>query len=372
MSAAVTMKLNLDCRHFRNDKPCALASACRGCEHYAPMGARILIVKLDAVGDVARTTPLLKPLRQKYAPCHITWLVHPHGELMLRGNSQIDVLLSYTLECLEPLRLQEFDLVLCLDKTPRAAAVGAWVRAGEKLGFGLSKYGTTFPLNPGAEYAFQLGMDDDLKFRRNTKTYQEIIFDCVGLPYQGEEYCIEIDAADREQAAAILAQRGIAAEDTVIGLNLGGGAAFAHKMWNTAGAIAFLRALQQELSCKALLFGAEMEREKIGAIMAAGLDGVCEAITSHSCRVFQALLGRCDVVVTSDSLGMHLAIAERRPVVALFGPTCPQEIELYGRGDKVVSPLACAPCYRSRCSHSPTCMEAITPDMVIAAVKRLL
>ena len=368
----MTMKVNLDCRHFRNDKPCTFGRRCEGCPHYAPMGKRILIIKLDAVGDVARTTTLLKPLRRKYRPCHITWLVHPTGALMLRGNSQIDLLLTYTPACLEPLRVQEFDLVLCLDKVPRAAAVGAWARAPEKRGFGLTRYGTVYPLNPGAEYAFLLGLDDDLKFRQNTKTYQEIIFACAGMSYGGEEYCIEIDASDRREAGEMLAQRGIAEDDIVIGLNVGGGTAFAHKMWSAEGAVRFLRALKQEVQCKALLFGAELEREKIDAIVKAGPPEVFAAITTQSCRVFQALLGRCDVVVTSDSLGMHLAIAEKRPIVVLFGPTCQQEIELYGRGEKIVSPVDCAPCYHSECVHSPNCMEAIAPGPVVDAVKRLL
>jgi len=78
------------------------------------------------------------------------------------------------------------------------------------------------------------------------------------------------------------------------------------------------------------------------------------------------------VVVTGDSLGMHLAIAEKRPVVALFGPTCPQEIELYGRGEVITATSHCAPCYRADCSRNPTCMQAIEPGPVVAAVKRWL
>ena len=43
-----------------------------------------------------------------------------------------------------------------------------------------------------------------------------------------------------------------------------------------------------------------------------------------------------DVVVCSDTLGMHLAIALKKKIVVLFGPTCPQEIDLYGRGVKAL------------------------------------
>ena len=374
------MKLKLDCRHFRGDKPCRFACSCEGCSHYAPMGKRILVVKLDAIGDVARTTTILRPLHAKYDPCHITWLVHPLAEEMLRGNPLIDAVLPYQPESLEPLRVQRFDLVLSLDKTPRATAVAMWSNAPEKLGFGLSEFGTVFPLNPEAEYAFQLGLDDELKFKRNRKTYQEVLFEAIRLPYAKEEYEIEIDERDRLHADALFKQWKVAPLDVVVGLNLGGGSAFANKMWNALCATAFLDALLKELPCKVLLFGAERERATIEQVLAArpparrsGEDpNVLSTGTGNTIRQFQALLARCAVVVTGDSLGMHLAIAEKRPVVALFGPTCAQEIELYGRGEVITAASHCAPCYRPECARNPSCMQVIGPGPVVAAVKRWL
>lgn len=366
------MELKLDCRHFRGDKPCRYHCGCAGCQHYEPMGKRILIIKLDAIGDVARTTPLLRTLPKMYSPCHITWLTASNAEEMLRENSMIDVLLPYCTESLESLRVQQFDLVLSLDKTPRAAGVAMWVDAPEKLGFGLSKFGTVFPLNPEAEYAFALGLDDELKFRRNRKTYQEIIFECVRAPYAREEYVLELNERDRSGANEALKRMGIGQETLLVGLNLGGGSAFARKMWDANGALGFLVELLNEVDCRVLLFGAEREKKSLEAIMSHQLPRVYNTGTHNTIRRFQALLARCASVVTGDSLGMHLAIAEKRPVIALFGPTCAQEIELYGRGEKIVSPLPCVPCYRPECDVSPTCMESIEPEVVVEAVKRRL
>ena len=366
------MKLHLDCRHFRGEKPCAFACSCSGCTHYEPMGTRILIIKLDAIGDVARTTTILKPLRKKYDPCHITWLTGPDAAGMLKKNSAIDQVLPYCAESLEPLRIQHFDVVLSLDKTPRAAAVAMSANADEKLGFGLSEFGTVFPLTPEAEYAFELGLDDDLKFVRNTRTYQDVIFECIRLPYNKDEYCIEIGDSARGFADDLIAAQGIKPNDIVIGLNLGGGNAFAHKMWRSSEAIEFLQALQEEIPNKTLLFGAGRERRTVEAIMEAGIENVFRTGSNNTIPQFQALLGKCAVVVTGDSLGMHLAIAEKRPVVTLFGPTCPQEIEFYGRGEAIRSALSCQPCYRSKCDRNPNCMQAIDQREVLAAVKRWL
>ena len=80
----------------------------------------------------------------------------------------------------------------------------------------------------------------------------------------------------------------------------------------------------------------------------------------------------CDLVVTGDTLGMHLAIGAAVPVVVLFGSTCPQEIELYGRGEKVVTPISCHPCYRKECDITPSCQDLIAVDVVHAACRRVL
>jgi heptosyltransferase-2 len=77
-------------------------------------------------------------------------------------------------------------------------------------------------------------------------------------------------------------------------------------------------------------------------------------------------------VVTGDTTAMHLAIGLKKKVIALFGPTCAQEIELYDRGEKVVSSIHCAPCYRRKCEVSPNCMEAITAEEVMKKIKGLL
>ena len=62
--------LKTDCRNFYGNQPCdyhkKLGIKCDNCNFYAPIGFKILIIKLDAVGDVLRTTSILPPLKHKY------------------------------------------------------------------------------------------------------------------------------------------------------------------------------------------------------------------------------------------------------------------------------------------------------------------
>jgi heptosyltransferase-2 len=337
------------------------------------MGTRILIIKLDAIGDVARTTCLLPALAKKHRVMHVTWLVAPEGVDLLRDNPLIDVVLPYDAASLERLRVEQFDILLSLDKTARACAVAETVKARERRGFGLSEFGTVYPIDKDAEYAFELGLSDELKFRKNTRTYQDVLFEIAGMKFDGEEYCLPLTDADRAFEKEFCERHQIPTSDTVIGLNLGGGGAFANKMWGAERCIEFAHALRKAMpQAWLLLFGAEREREKMEQVAVCSGPKVINTGVGNTIKQFQALLGRCNAVITGDSLGMHLALAEKRPVIALFGPTCAAEIELYGRGVKIVSPAECVPCYKGVCQESLTCMDAIRVDEVLDAVKSVL
>jgi heptosyltransferase-2 len=69
---------------------------------------------------------------------------------------------------------------------------------------------------------------------------------------------------------------------------------------------------------------------------------------------------------------MHLAVATGRRTVAIFGPTCAQEIDLFGRGEKIVSPIDCAPCYLRACDKAPHCQDMIPAARVLEALLRQL
>ena len=52
---------------------------CDNCEDYTPVKPNrpefsVIIIKLDALGDVLRTTAILPAVKRKYPAAHITWI----------------------------------------------------------------------------------------------------------------------------------------------------------------------------------------------------------------------------------------------------------------------------------------------------------
>ena len=108
------MKHNKDCRYYEGYKPCKMHKLykveCDDCKYYDKFDYKILIINFAAIGDVIRTTSLLKPLKKKYNNCHITWLTEKKSAEALENIDLIDNLLIFDIESSLRLQIEKFDL----------------------------------------------------------------------------------------------------------------------------------------------------------------------------------------------------------------------------------------------------------------------
>jgi heptosyltransferase-2 len=336
------------------------------------MGKRILIIKLASAGDVLRTAALLPGLKKSYEESYITWIVREPANELLQSNRLIDRLLVYSTESVLALLAEEFDLIISLDKAPEAAALATLIGAKSKRGFGLDTKGKIFPFNKESAYAFALGLDNRLKFNKNSKTYQQIIFEMSKLKYNGERYELNLSRKETEYGREFILRNGLAKSENIVGVNTGSGSVFANKNLRSEDTLKLISLMYKRLRSSVLLLGGPLERQ-MNADLARKAKGM--AIDSgcyHSLMNFAGIVNSCSVLISADTLAMHIAIALRKPVIALFGPTCHQEIDLFGRGEKIVSSSKCSPCYKNKCKKSVTCMDKIDLKAVSRAVERAL
>ena len=101
------------------------------------------------------------------------------------------------------------------------------------------------------------------------------------------------------------------------------------------------------------MLGGPGEEERNRDILKGAQAGVIDAGCGNSVREFAALVGLCDVLISSDSLAMHIGIALKKSVVAFFYPTSAAEIELYGKGAKIIAGGESYCSYQAVCAHPP-------------------
>ncbi len=368
------MILRNDCRHFPGDRPCVphkqTGVHCDVCDLYDPVKDRILIIKLDAVGDVLRTTSILPGLKERHPSAEITWVTLSAAKEIFLANPYVHRVLLYDDPATTAaLAAEKFTLLMNLDASVKSAALASYCSAAEKLGYGLNERGKVFCFNPEAETWFEMGAFDDFK-KRNTRTYQELMLGICRLHTKNYEIILNLTEQELQRAMRYRKECGILASDTVVGINAGASPRWERKKWTPEGYREIIQRLTTSDNCIVILFGGKSERE-LNRILSEGFSSdVIVAQTESSLRDFFALLNVCDIVVTGDTLALHAATALRKQVVAIFGPTSAAEIETYGRVRKIVSRnMECKCYYRPVCTEEINCMNTISADEVYDAVR---
>lgn len=364
----------LDCRYFLGDRPCVWhkqEGVLCTCERFDPIREHILLIKLDAMGDVLRTTALLPLLAQAHPQAAITWVTRPESKPLLENNPYLSEVICYGADSLVHLLARSFDRVINLDAGKISAGLATVARSPRKDGFLLHQKGHVVASNEPAQRWLEMGVFDDLK-RANTRTYQSIMAEILDLPAKGHRYVLELKAAEQEKAQAHLRSLGMNLSWPIVGLNTGAGERWQLKQWRLEGYQELIERLYEESETQVLLLGGRSERDRHEWLKKHTQAPLFDSGNDNDLRHFAALTAQCTVVVTGDTLAMHIALATERRVVVLFGPTSSAEIELYGLGEKIVPDMDCLVCYKPSCDYLSTCMDWINADMVAEVVKRQL
>ncbi|MBU3907287.1 MAG: glycosyltransferase family 9 protein [Nanoarchaeota archaeon] len=294
---------------------------------------KILIIKLGALGDVVRTLPMLPAIKEAYPDSEIYWVTKPNATGILETHHLINRVFPL------PVTFNEkFDILYNFDIEEDATQLAEKTNAEKKYGF-YSEGGYASAFNLPAEYYLNTLFDDETK-KTNKKTYQEMMFEAAELPYKKQHSIIYLTKEDEEYAENFLKSNSINKEK-LIGIHLGAGPRWPSKAWAENKIKDFIiRA--KEKGYEILLFAGADEKDKINVIVRELNNGsikVCQNNPDNTIRQFASLVNLCKVVICSDSLALHVSIAMKKPTIALFFCTPPNEVESYGILKKLVSPM---------------------------------
>jgi ADP-heptose:LPS heptosyltransferase len=370
------MLIHTDCKYYRGSMPCTFHKAdgrlCEGCADYLPVKTRILIVKLAAVGDVLRTTSILPALKEKYPGAEITWVTKRNAAPLLAGNPDVDRLLVVEENYLEFLRNESFSIGICLDADTLSATIHSLADCAQRFGFVADRAGKVKPVNERANEWWLMGVNDGLK-RQNRKTYHEIMYEICDLPLPVRKPSLLIDKSAAGYGKKMLKEHGSRKFSKLVGINTGGGGRWQYKKWTTEGYLGFVELMtKKHPDIGLVLLGGPEEIELNRHIAAASKAPLIDAGCDNSLQEFASIVDALDILLTSDSLAMHIGISLGKPTVVLVGPTSPWELDVFGRGDILHSGIECLSCYLSRCDKVVNCMNTLPPETVVSNVEKYL
>ncbi|GAB4297199.1 MAG: hypothetical protein Kow0098_21200 [Ignavibacteriaceae bacterium] len=359
------------CKRFTGYKPCYPDHNCweYGCKDLIPIGVKILIINLDAMGDVLMTTAQLPGIKRKFPESTIFWITQKNAAPLLFNNPLIDMIFEYNAESLSVLNEMKFDYVMNVDKSLRSGALLNSVKANNKLGFGINEDGKIIPVNEGAFYNYRLGMDDNLKFKINRKTGQEYLAETFELDYQKDEYVFSFTDEETDFIKRYKKDAGITENDKVVGFNTGCSELYPNKKMTVEQHIELIEKLLEKGKYKIALFGGPEDTERNNKIASHFGEKIINTPTNQGVRRGVCYESVADLIVTGDSLGMHIGIALKKYIVAWFGVSCWSEIELYNRGVKIYHPdLFCSPCWKKVCPYNLECITMLNLDRFVEEI----
>ena len=336
------------------------------------LSARVLAVRLGAIGDVANALVFATALRDAAPELHLAWVVHPLAEPLVRDHPAVDRVhvwrrgtgLRGLRSLAAELRRARYDLAVDLQRIAKSALVARLSGAPRVLGADrartkeLSWLLTRERLPPGDPGAHVTALY--LEFARY-----------LGARAAEPRHVLPRDPAAEAWAEALVAELG----GPPVLVNLG--ATKPANRWapeRFGRVAAALRAAPGLPVC--LTGGPDDEGRARAALAAAGPgSGVRDLVGRTSLRQLVALLARAALFLGCDTGPMHLAAACRTPVVALFGPADPRRTGPWQPPGAALHrvlqvPPPCAPCGRRRCNQPRhACMEDLEPELVLEAAR---
>ncbi len=362
-----------DCRDFTGYKPCRPGWICATCETPRPIHERICLVSLEALGAVLRSTSLLRPIRRRYPQAEITWVTAEAAAPLLAHNPLVDRCWTLSWQTSLALQAEQFDLVMGVDKSRAAGGLVMCLTTRDRRGFGLDSFGHICPLNAESMELFRLGIDDDQKFKRNQKPETQLLCEAMGLEWQRDPYVVSFTNEEWRWLDEYRRSVGIMDDEQVVGVNTGCSALYPYKKLPVEQQIDMIGRLHdQHPEVRIMLLGGREDTERNMMIATRCGDWVINTPTELGLRKGFALVNLADVVVTGDSLGVHMAIALEKQVVVWFGVSCPQEIDLYDRGEKLLAHVNCSPCWLKSCEREPKCYDRVSTKELLEAIDRRL
>jgi heptosyltransferase-1 len=344
----------------------------------------ILIVKLSAIGDVIHTLPALNAIREAYPEARITWLVEEAAYDLVKGHPSLDralvskrkrwlkklrspLFLSAMTEVygfIKELRDTHYDMIIDFQALLKSGILIGLARGTRKIGFGRGLEHMEY------SYLFLNERVPAVSMEYHALTRGLMLLNALGISAHEVEYKLSVSDHDRQKVDDLLQQYGLVNPGGFVAVNPV--AKWESKLWSNRKFAQLADRIVAQYDARVVFTGSFEDRQTIHRIQEGMKAPAVNLAGETTLKMLAALYAKANVVVSTDTGPMHLAVAVGTPVVALFGPTAPWRTGPYGSGNQIVTARqACAPCFKRHCPVCD-CMALISVDQVFDAVSKII
>jgi len=313
---------------------------------------KILFITLSNIGDAILTLPVLSALKDNFPEANIDVVVGPRPQEVFKKDPRVSRVFIYykhtglkdKINFIKKLKAEKYDLAIDMKTSLLPLLIGAKHRSA---------------LLPVAR--------SGIKHKRLIHLESLRPFELI---YKQQKN-IYIDDEAGKKIEDVLQTSGIKSTDIIIGVCPGSKSHL--KQWKKQGFADVIKSILKNPQYKVILIGdikeAELSKEIADKVKQPGL---IDLTGKTSLNELFALTEKFNLLLTGDSASLHVASDLGVKVVAIFGPTNPEEYGPRGEQDIVIRKvLKCSPCRKAQCKFGThECMTAISAEEVLEAIKR--
>lgn len=337
---------------------------------------RILLVRLDRIGDVLLSTPVIKAVRDAYPDAYIAMMVRPYAREIVEGNPNLNEVIVYdrdgdhrglvgNIRFTQELRGRKFDIAIALHPTTRTHAILRAAGIPERIGYD-RKAG--FLLTKRIPHTKQYGMKHEIDYALDMLRY-------IGIEPKSRELYMPVKSASEEKVERILRDNGVTASDVLIAINPG--ASCASKRWSVENFAAVANGIAERFGAKVVVLSGSADKKHAERLASLMTRGAINLSGRTSVGDIASVLRRCRLFISNDSGPVHISCAIGTPVIAIFGRSdrglSPKRWGPSGKRDAVLhGDAGCEICYAHNCRSGYKCLDTISVDDVIKAASEIL
>ena len=329
---------------------------------------KLAIIRLSSLGDIIHTLPAYQALRNHFPRAKISWFAEPAGFRLLKNFSGIDEIIVIDLkskktgEKLRELKTirkryrKQFDLVIDFQGLLKSAILAHLLKC-DSLGFHRKNL-----KEPLAGYFYRYhGKEFDEKRHVILKNLDLLAF--LGIKPQKIEYPL-LQTNQESRVQRFMQDHGLRPKQFII-LNIGGG--WQSKILTREQNLEIVNRLKKNYSL-VLLWGNEKESRAAERISRETGIPRTDFLRFHELFDF---IRQARLMITADTLALHVADMVKTPSVGIFGPTDPERNgSLLTQSRAVFEKTSCSFCYKKKCD-TMACLKHIDIDEIERAVKIL-
>lgn len=330
---------------------------------------KILLIRMDRIGDFILTTPAFRSIREKYHDTKISLLIPSYLKDLAVNNPCIDEVLIYQgmnsySGVIKVLKKKSFDLVIIFHPSFKLNLLSFFIKAKWRIGY--KAHGGGFLLSNG------LVDDRDKRVRHEVESALEIA-GIAGAKTEDKSLVLNISNENKQWADKWLESKGINSNEKFAVIHSGSNQPYIR--WKKEGFSQVADWIIDNKIFKIIIIGGAKEEGVIDEVVK-GMKHIPIVLNNISLGQLSAVMGRSSLFIGNSTGPMHIASALKVPVVAIFGNIHPldsyQEWGPWSKNSIIVSKdLDCDFCHPGDCK-SFDCMELITAEDVIKAIKNIL